>query len=46
MMIKDLFHTPPHYKVVISLSWKDGKEKMAEKRRLIAAPAANGNIIK
>jgi hypothetical protein len=31
MMIKDLFHTPPHYKVTISLSWKEGKEKMAEK---------------
>ena len=43
-MIKDLFHSPPHYKANVVLSWKprDGKGKAgAEKRRLVAAaPAA------
>ena len=51
-MIKDLFHTPPHYKANITLSWRPAG-RLAEKRRLITAPAtaaskaakgdANGN---
>jgi len=41
-MIRDLFHTPPHFKAGIVLSWKpvDGKGRLAEKRRLISAPTA------
>jgi len=42
-MIKDLFHSPPHYKANIWLSWKPADAKgrhVAEKRRMITAPDA------
>jgi len=40
-MIRDLFHSPPHYKANIALSWREGsKGRMAEKRRMITGPGA------
>jgi len=46
MMIKDLFHSPPHYRAKVSLSWKpaDRKGKLAEKRAVISAPDTGSDI--